>query len=216
MNSYVIIGLGRFGTALALKLQELGNEVMVIDENAEQVQKLSNRVTYAVVGDARDEEVLASLGVRNVDCAVVAVGSDLAASILITLSLKALNVPQVICKAPDDLQKRALEKVGADRVIIPERELAVKMAQNLSSSSVLDYIELSSECGIIEMKPPAAWKGKTIRELNIRAKYGVNVIAMRNGAGEITVAPGSDYAIQEQDIMVILGGSEELHLVQKL
>ena len=122
----------------------------------------------------------------------------------------------VICKAPDDLQKRALEKVGADRVVIPERELAVKMAQNLSSSSVLDYIELSSECGIIEMKPPAAWKGKTIRDLNIRAKYGVNVIAMRNGSGQITVAPGPDYAIQEQDVMVILGGSDELHLVQKL
>ena len=216
MKSYVIIGLGRFGTALALKLQELGNEVMVIDENAEQVQKLSNRVTYAVVGDARDEEVLTSLGVRNVDCAVVAVGSDLAASILITLNLKALDVPMVICKAPDDLQKRALEKVGADRVVIPERELAAKMAQNLSSSSVLDYIELSSECGIIEMKPPVAWKGKTIRDLNIRAKYGVNVIAMRNGSGQITVAPGPDYAIQEQDIMVILGSSDELHLVQKL
>lgn len=98
MKSYVIIGLGRFGTALALKLQELGNEVMVIDENAEQVQKISNRVTYAVVGDARDEEVLTSLGVRNVDCAVVSVGSDLAASILITLNLKALDVPMVIAR----------------------------------------------------------------------------------------------------------------------
>ena len=216
MKSYVIIGLGRFGTALALKLQELGNEVMVIDENVEQVQKISNRVTYAVVGDARDEEVLISLGVRNVDCAVVAVGSDLAASILITLNLKALDVPQVICKAPDDLQKRALEKVGADRVVIPERELALKMAQNLSSSSVLDYIELSSECGIIELKAPSAWQNKTIRDLNIRAKYGVNVIAVRNGGGKITVAPGPDYSVREQDIMVILGGSDELCLVQKL
>ena len=119
MKSYVIIGLGRFGASLAIKLQELGNEVMIIDESADQVQKISNRVTYAVVGDARDEEVLASLGVRNVDCAVVAVGSDLAASILITLNLKALGVPLVVCKAQDDLQKRALEKVGADRVVIP-------------------------------------------------------------------------------------------------
>ena len=109
MKSYLIVGLGRFGTAVATKLQELGHEVMVIDENAEQVHRLANHVTCAVVGDARDEEVLESLGVRNYDCAIVAIGEDLAASILITLNLKAQGVPLVICKARDDQQKRALE-----------------------------------------------------------------------------------------------------------
>lgn len=216
MKSYVVVGLGRFGMAVALKLQELGNEVLIIDSNAEQVQKLSNHVTYAVVGDARDEAVLRSLGVRNFDCAIVAIGGDLAASILITLNLKELGVPQVICKAPDEIQKRALEKVGADRVIIPEREMAVKLAQNLASSSVLDYIELSSQCGIAEVKTPSAWVGKTLRELNVRAKYGVNVIALRSGEDAIKVSPGPDEPLTERDVLVILGGNDDLNRVQKL
>ena len=216
MKSYVVVGLGRFGMAVAQKLQELGNEVLIIDSNAEQVQKLSNHVTYAVVGDARDEAVLRSLGVRNFDCAIVAIGGDLAASILITLNLKELGVPQVICKAPDEIQKRALEKVGADRVIMPEREMAVKLAQNLASSSVLDYIELSSQCGIAEVKTPSAWVGKTLRELNVRAKYGVNVIALRSGEDAIKVSPGPDEPLTERDVLVILGGNDDLNRVQKL
>ena len=148
MKTYVVIGLGRFGTAVAAKLQELGNEVLVIDENEEEVQKLSDLVTYAVVGDARDEEVLESLGVGNYDCGVVAIGEDLAASVLITLNLKSLGVPNVICKAKDEQQKRALEKIGADRVVIPEREMGMKLAQNLVSSSVLYFLQLSNACGI--------------------------------------------------------------------
>lgn len=216
MKTYVVVGLGRFGTAVALKLQELGNEVLILDENAEQVQKLSSRVTYAVVGDARDEEVLRSLGVRNFDCAIVAIGSDLAASILITLNLKQLGVPRVICKAPDELQKRALEKVGADRVVIPEREMAVKLALNLASSSVLDYIELSSQCGIAEVKTPASWVGKNLREIDVRRKFGVTVIAMRKADGDVTVFMGADYALEASDILMILGRNEDLDRVQKL
>lgn len=216
MKTYVVLGLGRFGTAVALKLQELGNEVLVVDANAEQIQRLSNRVTYAVVGDARDEEVLRSLGVRNYDCAIVAIGSDLAASILITLILKELGVPQVVCKAHDEIQKRALEKVGADRVVIPEREMAVKLAQSLASSSVLDYIELSNQCGISEVKVPAVWVDKTLRELNVRAKYGVNVIAMRGADQSVTVSPGPDYQLTASDVLVILGSNDDLNRVQKL
>lgn len=216
MKSYVVIGLGRFGTAVALKLQDLGNEVLVMDANSEDVQRLSNHVTYAVVGDARDDEVLRSLGVRNFDCAIVAIGGDLSASILITLNLKELGVPQVICKARDEIQKRALEKVGADRVLIPEREMAVKLAQNLTSSSVLDYIELSSECGIAEVKVPSAWVGKNLRELNVRVKYGVNVIALRGSGNAIKVSPGPDEPLTAQDVLVILGNNDDLGLVQKL
>lgn len=216
MKTYLVIGLGRFGSSVALKLQELGNEVMAVDENAEQVQKLSNRLTYAVVADARDEDVLESLGVRNFDCAIVAIGSDLAASILITLSLKSLGVPQVICKAPNELQKRALQKVGADRVVIPEREMAVKLAQNLTSSSVLDYIELSEDCGIVECKTPASWVGKTLRELNVRAKFGVNVIAVRKQNGTISVSIGPEVTLERTDILVMLGTNDDLAQVEKL
>ena len=165
MKSYLVVGMGRFGSSVALRLQELGNEVLIMDENAENIQRLADHVTYAVVGDARDEEVLRSLGAQNFDCAIVAIGGDLAASILVTLNLKSLGVPQVICKAPNELHKRALEKVGADRVVIPEREMGIKLAQNLVSSSVLDYIELSPDCGIAEVRTPKPWVDKTLREL---------------------------------------------------
>lgn len=217
MKSYLVVGMGRFGSTVALRLQELGNEVLIIDESADQIQRLADQVTYAVVGDARDEEVLRSLGVGNLDCAIVAIGEDLAASILVTLNLKALGVPQVICKAPNELYKRALEKVGADRVVIPEREMGIKLAQNLVSSSVLDYIELSRECGIAEIVTPGAWVGKSVRELNVRAKYGVNIIALREeNSDSITVNLGPEYMLKATDVMVILGNNEDLLRVQQL
>ena len=217
MKSYLVVGMGRFGSSVALRLRELGNEVLVIDEAAENIQPLADQVTYGVVGDARDEEVLRSLGVKNFDCAIVAIGGDLAASILVTLNLKSLGVPQVICKAPNELHKRALEKVGADRVVIPEREMGIKLAQNLTSSSVLDYIELSRECGIAEIITPAAWVGKSVRELNVRAKFGVNIIALRDEASDsITVNMGPEYVLKQTDVMVILGNNEDLLRVQQL
>ena len=217
MKSYLVVGMGRFGSSVALRLQELGNEVLIMDENAENIQRLADHVTYAVVGDARDEEVLRSLGAQNFDCAIVAIGGDLAASILVTLNLKSLGVPQVICKAPNELHKRALEKVGADRVVIPEREMGIKLAQNLVSSSVLDYIELSRECGIAEIVTPKAWVGKSVRELNVRAKYGVNIIALRDESSDsVTVNLGPEYRLKDSDVMVILGNNEDLLRVQQL
>jgi len=216
MKTYLIVGLGRFGRAVALKLQELGNEVMVIDENEEQVQKLSDRVTYAVVGDARDEAVLESLGVRNLDCAIVAIGQDLAASVLITLNLKSLGVPQVICKAQDDLQKRALEKLGADRVVIPEREMGLKLAQNLTSSSVLDYVELSKDCGLAEIITPKSWVGKTLPEIDVRRKFGVTVAALRKADGDVTVFVDATYKLEANDELIVVGNNDDLTRVQKL
>ena len=141
-KSYVVIGMGRFGTSVAERLYELGNEVLAIDTNPDKVQRMESKVTCAVVADVRDEEVLRSLGARSCDCAVVAIGSDLATCIIATLNLKDLGVPQVICKATDELRKKALEKVGADRVVIPERETGIKLAQAITSSSILDFIEL--------------------------------------------------------------------------
>ena len=216
MKTYLVIGLGRFGTAVALKLQELGNEVMVIDEHEERVQKLSEQVTYAVVADARDDAVLESMGAGNVDCAIVAIGQDLAASVLITLNLKALGVPQVICKAQDDLQKRALEKLGADRVVIPERELGMKLAQNLTSTSVLDYVELSSECGLAEILTPKSWAGKTLPEIDVRKKFGVTVAALRKSDGDVTVFVDADYRLKTNDELIVVGRNEDLERVQKL
>ena len=208
-KTYAVIGLGRFGTAVAERLYALGNEVLVVDNNPERVQRMESRVTYAVVADARDEEVLRSLAVRNYDCAVVATGSDLAASIVITMNLKELGVPQVICKAEGDTQKRALEKVGADKVVIPEREAGVKLAQAVTSSSILDFIELSDQYGIAEVQLPEGWAGKSLRELNIRVKYGVNIIAIREN-GKINVVPAVDEALQAGCVLVAVGANEKL------
>ena len=208
-KTYAVIGLGRFGTAVAERLYALGNEVLVVDNNAERVQRMESRVTYAVVADARDEEVLRSLAVRNYDCAVVATGSDLAASIVITMNLKELGVPQVICMATDETQKRALEKIGADKVMIPEREAGVKLAQAVTSSSILDFIELSDQYGIAEVQLPDVWKGKSLRELNIRAKYGVNIIAIREN-GQINVVPAVDAPLPEGCVLVAVGANDKL------
>ena len=208
-KTYAVIGLGRFGTAVADRLYALGNEVLVVDESPERVQKMESRVTYAVVADARDEAVLRSLGMRNYDCAIVAIGSDLAASVVITMNLKELGVPQVICKATDETQKRALEKIGADKVMIPEREAGVKLAQAVTSSSILDFIELSDQYGIAEVQLPESWAGKSLRELNIRVKYGVNIIAIREN-GKINVVPAVDEALQAGCVLVAVGANEKL------
>lgn len=215
MKTYIVIGLGRFGSSVAEKLCELGNEVMAVDTQHELVQKISSRVTTAVEGDARDLEVLRSLGVHNFDCAVVAMGTDLATSVLVTLNLKELGVPVVICKAHDEMQKRALEKIGADRVVIPEREIGQKLAQRLASASVLDFIELSPDYSIAELAPVSAWVGKTIAQLDIRAKYGLNIIAVKHD-NEIKVSPTAGYEIGQGDILVVLGHNADLLRIRAL
>ena len=215
MSTYVVIGLGRFGSRVAKSLCSLGSEVLAIDTHPELVQQIANDVTQAVVGDARDKDVLKALGVGNFDCAIVAIGGELSASILTTMNLKELGIPQVICKAHDDTHRKVLEKLGADRVIIPEREIANKLAHSLTSSNVLDYIELSGDYGIVEAETPKMWVGKTLRQTNARAKLGVNIIAVKSN-GKINVSPSADYIIEKGDIMVILGDNAALTAVQDL
>ena len=215
MRSYVVIGLGRFGSSLARQLCKLGAEVLALDVKGDLVQQVANEVTHAVVGDAQDKEVLRALGVRNMDCAVIAIGDNLAASVLITMNLKELGVPFIVCKAHDETHRKVLEKLGVDRVVIPEQEYAQRLARTLNSHNVLDYIELSEDFGILDVPAPAAWLGKTLRELNIRAKLGVNIIAVENG-GKTNVSPGADYAIQSGDTLVVLGDNVSLEQVQKL
>ena len=215
MKSYAVLGLGRFGSQVAVELCRLGCEVLAMDVNKELVSQFSGDVTHAVVGDSQDKEVLRALGVADFDCAIVAIGGDLAASVLTTMNLKELGVPQIICKAHDATHRKVLEKLGADRVVIPEQEQACRLARSLSSPNVLDYIELSDEYGIIEVPAPKGWWDKSLRELNVRAKLGVNILAVRRG-GKINVSPAADFAIAEGDIMVVLGDSHALKKVQKL
>ncbi len=215
MKSYVVIGLGRFGASLAQQLCKLGAEVLALDVRGDLVQQIAQNVTHAVVGDAQDKEVLRALGVRNLDCAIIAIGDNLAASVLITMNLKELGVPFVVCKAHDDTHRRVLEKLGVDRVLIPEQESAQRLARTLNSHNVLDYIELSEDFGILDVPAPAGWVGKTLRELNVRAKLGVNIIAVENG-GKTNVSPSADYAICAGDTLVVLGDNIALEKVQKL
>lgn len=214
MKSYIVIGLGRFGGEVARKLCELGCEVLAMDSRSELVQQISNDVTHAVVGDAKDKEVLRALGARNFDCAIVAIGDSLADSVLTTMNLKELGLAQIICKAHDETHRQVLLKLGADRVVIPEQENASRLARSLSSTNVLDYIELSKDYGIVEVPAPAKWCGKTLKELNVRAKLGVNIIAVRR-QGQFNVSPAADYCIEQGDIMVVLGDSAALERVQK-
>ena len=187
MRSYIVIGLGRFGSALSRQLCKLGAEVLALDVRADFVQQISADVTHAVVGDAQDKEVLKALGVRNLDCAVIAIGDNLAASVLIAMNLKELGVPYVVCKAHDETHRKVLEKLGVDRVLIPEQESAQRLARSLNSHNVLD----------------------------VRAKLGVNIIAVEND-GKTNVSPAADYVIQPGDTMVVLGDNIALEKVQKL
>lgn len=215
MKTYLVIGLGRFGASLATQLCALGAEVLAMDVRSDLVQQVANDVTHAVVGDAQDKEVLRALGARNFDCAIIAIGDDLAASVLITMNLKELEVPYIVCKAHDETHRKVLEKLGVDRVVIPEKEYAQRLGRSLFRHNVLDYIELSEDYGILEVPAPKSWVGKTIRELNVRAKLGVNIIAVENGE-KTNVSPAADYAIGAGDVMVVLGETYALEAVQKL
>ena len=214
MKSYIVIGLGRFGAELATKLYECGEEVLAVDTNESIVDKIADHVTRAVTADARDLDVLEKLGAENFDRAVVAVGSDLAASALITMNLKTLNVPFIMCRAHDDTYREILERLGADRVVLPEREVADKLALGLTHAGVMEYIELSEEFGIVEMEPIDEWIGKSIKDLELRTRYGANVIALRN-KDEIQIPPDITTPISADHIMVMLGSYEMLEKLKK-
>lgn len=215
MKSYVVVGLGRFGYETARQLSQLGCEVLAIDLKSELIQQIANDVTHAVVGDCCDKEVLKALGVGNFDCAIVGIGDNLAASVLATMNMKELGVPYLVCKAHDDTHRNVLKKLGADRVIIPEKENASRLARSLASVNLLDYIELSEDYGIVEIPAPGSWVGKNLRELNVRAKLGLNILAVRRN-GEMDVSPAADFAFDSGDIIVMLGNTKALEAVQKL
>lgn len=219
MKTFVVIGLGRFGTAVATELSVLGHEVLAIDGLEENVQKVADQVTHAVAGDARDPAVLRAMGVRNYDCAIVAVGDDVGNSALITLNLKDIGMKEVICKAQSHVHRKVLEKIGADRVVFPEHEMGVKLAQGLSSSNVLNFIEVSDDYGIVELAVPNSWRYHSIRELDVRNTYHVNIIAVRKAKDAdhaLDVAPGAEYVLENGDQVVVLGRSEAINLLHEV
>ncbi|MBB3108395.1 trk system potassium uptake protein TrkA [Paenibacillus phyllosphaerae] len=203
-NQFVIIGLGRFGSSLAKELVELGYEVLGVDKDEEAVQDLSQILTHAVVAEATDEDVLRSIGVRNFDCGVVAIGDDIQASILTAILLKDLGVKKVVAKALSELHGRVLEKIGVDRVVYPERDMGIRVAHQLVSPNLLDYIELSKDYTIAELAVPKCLNGKSLQELNPRGRFGCSIVAINKPQGVI-IAPMATEVLAEKDVMVIIG-----------
>lgn len=208
-KQFVIIGLGRFGSSVAKTLYALGHDVLAIDSNEDLVQEISDSVTHAVQMDATDENALRTLGLRNFDVAVVTIGANIQASVMATLLVKDMGIKYIIAKGNSDLHAKVLYKIGADRVILPEKDMGVRVAYNLVSSSILDYIELSPDYSIIEIESPKEWYGKSMKELSLRSKYGINVMAIKRN-NEVNISPDADDVINKDDIVVAIGSAEDL------
>lgn len=213
MKSFAVIGLGRFGTEVAKSLAELGNEVLAIDRDPEAIKDVSSLVTYAVEADVMDEGVLKDLGISNMDAVVVSIGSNLEASVMATLLSKEIGVKRILAKAQTKLHGRLLKKIGADRIIYPEIEMGNRVAHNLTSKNILDYIELSPEFSIIELNALEKWVGKSLKTLRLRNKYGVNVIAIKKDE-KINISPRSEDTIEEGDIIIIIGSLDDIKNIE--
>jgi len=213
MKQFIVVGLGRFGSSVALTLAENGHDVLTIDEDHQKIQDISNSVTHAVEADATDEEALKTLGVRNFDVAIVSIGDNLHANILCTLILKELGVPYVIVKAQDNLHGKVLTKVGADRVVYPERDMGERIAHNLISSNVLDYLEFAPDYSVVEIMASDNMIGRSLGELEFRSQFDVNVMAIKRGQ-HLNMSPGANDKILENDTLIVMGKNENLDKVR--
>ncbi|KJR45444.1 Trk system potassium uptake protein TrkA [Desulfosporosinus sp. I2] len=209
-KQFVVIGLGRFGTSVARTLSTLGHDVLALDKNEHAVHAIMHDVTQAVQADGREEETLRTLGVRNFDVAIVSMGDDLEANILITLMLKEMGIPVVVAKAQSLQHGKVLEKIGADKIIYPEQDMGIRLAHNLIRSNVMDFIELSPDYSIYEIGAPSHFLNKTLGKVDLRANYGINVMAIKKKGGHIMVAPGAEDIIEENDILVIVASKKAL------
>ena len=209
---FAVLGLGRFGSSVALTLARMGHEVIAVDVSEEKVQAVASVVTHAAQADTTDEVAMRALGMRNVDVAVVSIG-DLEASVLTTLVLRSQGVKSIVAKAVSDAHGRVLDKVGADKVVYPERDMGFRVAHNLVSGNFIDYLELVPGYSIVELMAPASFFSRTLRQLDLRARLGVSIIAIRRGE-DIEVGPGADDKIQEGDILVAMGRDDMLDSIE--
>lgn len=213
-KQFVVIGLGRFGESIACTLFQLGHDVLAVDIDDEQVEKIKDAVTLAVTIPNTNEETLKALGLNNFDVGIVAIGKDIQANILSALILKELGVKEVVARAQSPLHGKVLEKIGTDRIIYPERDMGTRVAYNLTSLSVIDYIELSPEYSIEEILVHKEMANRTIREMDIRAKYGINVLAIKKGE-HLNISPEADAVLQADDILIVMGPNSGLLAMKK-
>ena len=208
-KQYAVFGLGSFGESVAVTLQELGCEVVVVDNHMERIENISPYVSYAVQADIEDPEVIRSLGARNVDGVVVAVADDMEASIMATLVSKEIGVPYVLAKAKNDLHAKVLKKIGADSIIFPEKEIGQSVARNLVSGEFVDWISLSPDYSITEIAVPEKWIGKSLSEIDVRRTKDVNVVGVRIGEKiQVTIDP--EEPLQKEMMLIMIGSNEAL------
>ena len=213
-HSVIVIGLGRFGSAAARELMALGHEVLAIDDSEAKVNEIAPEVTHAQELDASDEQALRDVGAADFDHAIVAISSNTEASIFATMALKNLGVRNVIAKAANPLHGRILERVGASRVVYPEREMGARVGHSFSIPHILDYLDVAPRFGIVKARPPGSFVGRTLRELDIPTKLSLTLIALRRGS-TVTVNPGPDERIGEDDELILIGLDEKLELLER-
>lgn len=215
MKRVVVIGLGIFGSQLARQLYEKGIEVVAIDKNKDVVQRIKDHSTKAVLADATDKDVLEAIGIDAGDTVVISFGEDLSASTLLTLFLREMKVQEIIVKVPNEDYKRILLKVGASEAIIPEREMANKVARSIISPNVLEYLPISEDYTICELAPPSGFIGKSLADLDLRKKYHLQVIAIRDVLSEsLQLVPRASSIIKDSDVLVIIGREEDIQKVK--
>ncbi|MGE5552192.1 MAG: potassium channel family protein [Bacteroidota bacterium] len=214
-RQFAVIGLGRFGTSVARTLFQLGHEVLAIDINEERLRYVKDEVTSTAIADTTGTDALKALGIRNFDVVVVAIGGDVQANIMTTLLLKELGVPYVVAKARNKMQGRVLEKVGADRVVYPERDMGKRVAHNLVCSNLLDYIEIASGYRVEEVVAPRWMQGHTLGQLDLRQKYGVTAILIRRTDGGVEFSPGAESTIETGDVLVLAGSTSDLERLDR-
>lgn len=213
-QNYAIIGLGRFGGSICRTLIDSGQEVLAIDSSEERANEYMNIATHVVVGNAQDEMTLRSLGIRNFDQVIVAIGEDIQASILVTLMVKEMGVPSILAKAQNEYHARVLEKIGADRVVHPERDMGARIAHKMVSSNILDYIELSDEFSLAEIRVRnKKFFNKTLLEMDFRQRFGLTVVAIRRHNGEVVASPAAEEIVRENDHLLVIGNTDEVDLL---
>ncbi len=214
MKQIAVLGLGRFGRSLATTLMELGHDVLGVDISEEIVDEMAPHLTTCVQADIQEIKALQMLGLRNFDVVVISVAS-LQTSIVATMHLKEMGVQQMVCKATSEMNAKILLRVGADRVIFPERDMGIRLARTIANAGILDYIMLSNTHGMLEINTPHIWVGKTIRQTDARAKYGVNIVAISRN-GQMMVTPSPDETLLEEDAVIVIGSNEQVDILSNL
>ncbi|MGM0753624.1 MAG: potassium channel family protein [Bacillota bacterium] len=213
-KEFVVVGLGRFGGSIVRSLSDQGMEVMAIDQDEDKVNEFSSIASHAVVADSTDESVLKSLGIRNFDHVIVAIGDDIQSSILTTLMMKEIGVKNITVKAQNDYHEKVLRKIGANQVVHPERDMGRRIAHNIVSNNVLDYLELSDEHSIVEIVANENLSGNSLIDLDIRAQFGINIVAIKRQK-DIIVSPQADEQIREGDILIVIGADTDINRFEK-